>query len=404
MNQNETRKRTSKARRWIRRTLWVVALPVALLLVWIASGIPSKINYVRLSVKMVATQRQYEGQTWKETSPRAGREEVILRTESRNGDYIIKYQPGDYFISIKRGNERLEYCPSWGVASRWTEQQPMEFKHSFPESLLAFWLNPLISARTRKQGQDLVLAMTVRRMWPPEFRCTYTVKTVLDPATFRQKEDVFQSRTSDGQESYIEKKVVEWHKSLPADTFSISLPEDTVMLNERMQSVIQSDEEGGHRMSVFECSQDESEAFLVGFTSQQVGNEDISIDEVAITDANVGGDMGPRLHIGPPLYDRYWSLWRSGTSDRVELLCFRPRSVPGPSVHKLRMEVRAGIFATYESARRVYGRRVTDAHYTFGDVSVSRSAVPVYPECKRPPWSKRWPLAERPRPAPPADQ
>jgi len=389
MNKKETRKRVSKARRWVRRLLLVIAIPVILLLVWIVAGIPAKVRYERVMRKMLAAQELYEGKTSRETSRENGHEEVTLRTESRNGDYIIKHQPDDYFVSMKRGNERLEYCPSWGVAYRWTEKETRSeyrYKESLKDTLLSAWLNPLVSVRTRRSGQDLVLTHRRREVLDVDYRYTATAKFVLDAATFRPKTVVSQTRSRHGERLRTDEndtEWLEWHKSLPANTFSIPLRENTVMLNERIHNIIQSDEEGGRRMSVFECSQDESGTLLIGFAPCSF----MDFGGVAITDVSTGKELGP------PLYDRYTSWWGSGASDSVALLCPRPTSVPRQAVHKLRIEVYRSVFMMSGLGSR----------YTFKDVPVTKSFSPVYPECNSPPWSKRWAFAERPQPAHPAD-
>jgi len=355
---------------------------------------PSKLRFARLAGKARAALSDCEGATLEITEATfgRGRETAIVQTVSRSGDYVIKHQPGDSHISLKRGTERWEYCPSWGLASRSILKDERYYSYNpFEQTLsgwtrtrgLSFWLYPLLSVETKEPPPDLVLTMAVRMLSPLHFRHTSHATIVLDQATLRPKKLLFELRTPDGRESYrSEIKVLEYYDSLPANTFSISLPEDALMLGDRIQSIIQSDEDQGHRLSLFECSQDEIGKLLMGFASREVGQEDIYIDAVRITDVKTGNDMSD-------LYDRHWSSWICGSSDNVTLLCLTPKSEPPPSIHNLHIDVFAGIFRALESPRISGAKRVRKAQYTFRDVSVNKSPLSPYPECTYPPWYER---------------
>jgi len=195
---------------------------------------------------------------------------------------------------------------------------------------------------------------------------------------------MFESKGSDGQQSYSETNVLEYHRSLPSSVFDVALPEDVTTLDERVQNVIRSDEDQGHRLSVFECSRDGTGGLLIGLTCREIGRESIHIDSAKITDVATGVELAST-------YDRHRSSWSSGTSERVELWCLTPKSPPAPLAERIRIDVSAGVFESYETKTSRGSRRVREARLSFAQLPVTEGLWPKFPERKSPPWYPiRW--------------
>ncbi len=392
MTNQVPKKRGGKARRVLRWLLLALAILALLLAPWIAPRLHSKVRFARVARRAQAALSHYDGVTVELTKRHSeGKEETTRSILAWSGDYLVRHQPGDRYTSVRRGTEHLEYCPSWRLGSRWTEEPsdyplPTRF-----ESIMRFgiwsaswryWLNPFLST-TQSQSEDgLVVRATMR--WPVGLRNrgTYSVTDVLDPQSFLPKQRTL-NVTHRGQESVFEVRVIEYHRDLPDGTFATELPADAVDLGERAEQIIQSDQDQGYRLSLFDCSRDTEGALLLGFTYQRIGKEDIVIDRVSLTDAATGLDITGQ-------YDAHRSHWMAGEADRIELWCFSPKSPAVPAITNVSIHVRAGILESFRSGRMSGFSRVRGAQYSFRDIPVSESPWPVFPECTSPPWWQRF--------------